>query len=273
MPVMDFFEKFASEFKPSKPKLIMEPPVNSLNRWLCTPKYDGQRLIAVRNGGEWRGFSRNMQEKTIPSEILRYLHWPLESRHHMIANPSMNSPDLLDGELVKEGESYLFYLFYAQYALTGNARDLTATFLLPRPSVPPSDHPIRSLNQTGPERAYEDGLEGVVFYDNSSPGPPKNWLKLKFRHTVDCIVYNKWRKGKTAVSLALIEDGDLVDVGGLSVPEPILDRLQVGDVVEVDFFRLTSNRKLYHASFQRWRTDKDPHECTFDQIPERLIQK
>jgi ATP-dependent DNA ligase len=37
-------------------------------------------------------------------------------------------------------------------------------------------------------------------------------------------------------------------------------------VVEVNFDHITGNRIRHGAKFVRWRTDKDPHECTLEQL-------
>lgn len=42
--------------------------------------------------------------------------------------------------------------------------------------------------------------------------------------------------------------------------------LQPQLVCEVSYDQLTGDRFRHAARFQRWRPDKDPHECTFDQL-------
>jgi ATP-dependent DNA ligase len=37
-------------------------------------------------------------------------------------------------------------------------------------------------------------------------------------------------------------------------------------VAEIAFDHITGNRIRHGAKFQRWRDDKDPHECTIDQL-------
>jgi ATP-dependent DNA ligase len=43
-------------------------------------------------------------------------------------------------------------------------------------------------------------------------------------------------------------------------------RLRPGLVCEVSFDYLQDNRFRHAATFRRWRTDKPPRTCTFDQF-------
>ncbi|MEN8237627.1 MAG: ATP-dependent DNA ligase [Actinomycetota bacterium] len=42
--------------------------------------------------------------------------------------------------------------------------------------------------------------------------------------------------------------------------------VQPGVVVEISYDQLTGNRFRHATRFERWRPDKDPHDCTFDQL-------
>jgi ATP-dependent DNA ligase len=134
------------------------------------------------------------------------------------------------------------------------------------------------------------------------PGERKGMVKVKRVRTIDCVVAG-WRPGKEAgtvgsLILGLYDDGELRIVGHTSgftalQKRELVARLRPyetgergsGDpsrwtvgrelewvalrpelVVEVSFDHASSGRIRHGTKLERWREDKPPRECTFDQL-------
>jgi len=150
------------------------------------------------------------------------------------------------------------------------------------------------------------GAEGAIAKDRTAPyrpGERKGMAKVKRVRTIDAVVVG-WRPGKEGGTVgALIlglygGDGELRVVGhcsGLSAAEKrrlvgFLADYESGErgsadpsrwsagkdlqwvglrpelVVEIDFDHVSAGRIRHGAKLRRWRDDKDPRECTFDQL-------
>lgn len=149
------------------------------------------------------------------------------------------------------------------------------------------------------------GGEGVIAKELDSPyrpGERKGMVKVKRLRTADCVVAG-WRPGKeedTVGSLILgLYDGDQLRVvghtSGLTAKRKRelvaeLAPYETGErgsadpsrwaadrdlewidlrpelVVEITFDHVSANRIRHGAKIVRWREDKDPRECTFDQL-------
>jgi ATP-dependent DNA ligase len=147
--------------------------------------------------------------------------------------------------------------------------------------------------------------EGVIAKELAAPyrpGERKGMVKIKRLRTADCVVVG-WRPGKEegtvgSLILGLYEGDELRVVGHMSgirakqkrelvktlAPYATGDRgsgdpsrwdagrdlewvvLRPELVVEVTFDHVSSNRIRHGAKLLRWREDKDPSECTFDQL-------
>jgi len=147
--------------------------------------------------------------------------------------------------------------------------------------------------------------EGAIAKERTAPyrpGERKGMAKVKRVRTIDAIVAG-WRPGKEpdtvgALILALYDGGTLRVVGhcsGLTAPEKrrlveFLGPYETGErgsadpsrwsagrelewvalrpelVVEIDFDHVSAGRIRHGAKLRRWRDEKDPSECTFDQL-------
>jgi ATP-dependent DNA ligase len=147
--------------------------------------------------------------------------------------------------------------------------------------------------------------EGAIAKQLSSPylpGERKGMAKVKRVRTTDAIVAG-WRPGKEpgtvgALILALYDGSALRVVGhcsGLTAKEKrrlveFLAPYETGErgsaepsrwsagkelewialrpelVVEIDFDHVSAGRIRHGAKLRRWREDKDPRECTYDQL-------
>ena len=147
--------------------------------------------------------------------------------------------------------------------------------------------------------------EGVIAKERSAPylpGRRRGMVKIKRTRTIDAIVVG-WRPGKEertvgALILGLYDDGELRVVGhcsGLTAKDKralvdLFAPFQTGErgsadpsrwsagrdlewvalrpelVVEIDFDHVSAGRIRHGAKLRRWREDKPPRECTFDQL-------
>lgn len=150
-------------------------------------------------------------------------------------------------------------------------------------------------------------IEGVMAKDLSAPyvqGKRKGMAKVKRERTIDCVVMG-WRPGKEegtvgSLILGLYDGGELRTVGHISgfskaakqSMRAMLSPLETGKsgsaepsrwtggrelewvelrpelVIEVGYDHAASGRIRHGARFHRFRDDKAPQDCTFDQLDE-----
>lgn len=161
-----------------------------------------------------------------------------------------------------------------------------------------SDDPARA-------REWLQGAEGAIAKERDAPyrpGERKGMVKIKRVRTIDAVVVG-WRPGKEegtvgALILGLYDGGELRVVGhcsGLSAKEKkrlvgFLGPYESGErgsadpsrwssgkdlewvglrpelVVEIDFDHVSAGRIRHGAKLRRWREDKPPSECTYEQL-------
>jgi ATP-dependent DNA ligase len=149
------------------------------------------------------------------------------------------------------------------------------------------------------------GAEGAIAKERAAPyrpGERRGMFKVKRTRTADAVVAG-WRPGKepdTVGALILgLYDGDALRVvghcSGLTAAEKrrlvgFLAPYETGErgtadpsrwsagrnlewvalrpelVVEIDFDHISAGRIRHGAKLRRWREDKDPRQCTFDQL-------
>ncbi len=165
--------------------------------------------------------------------------------------------------------------------------------------------PMVSTSDPEQAQAWLRDAEGAIAKEREAPylpGQRKGMVKVKRVHTIDAVLLG-WRPGKEprtvgALILGLYDDEQLRTVGhcsGLSASEKreLVDRLapyetgQRGSaepsrwsagrdlewvqlrpelVVEVSFDHVSAGRIRHGARLLRWRQDKDPRDCAFEQL-------
>jgi ATP-dependent DNA ligase len=161
---------------------------------------------------------------------------------------------------------------------------------------------VRTLGEAEPWLATGEGVIAKQCDAPYRPGERKGMVKVKRLRTADCVVVG-WRPGKEegtvgSLILGLHDGGELRVVGhtsGLSAKRKreLVDELaayETGErgsadpsrwaadrdlewvtlrpelVVEVSFDHVAAGRIRHGSKILRWRDDKDPKDCTFDQL-------
>ncbi len=154
-------------------------------------------------------------------------------------------------------------------------------------------------------RPWLQNAEGAIAKERSAPyrpGERKGMVKIKRVRTIDAVVVG-WRPGKHegtvgALILGLYDGENLRVVGhcsGLSASEKkrlvsFFSEYESGErgsadpsrwsaekdlewiglrpelVVEIDFDHVSAGRIRHGSKLRRWREDKDPRSCTYDQL-------
>ncbi len=162
-----------------------------------------------------------------------------------------------------------------------------------------------SVDTPGEAERWLREAEGVIAKERSAPylpGERKGMVKVKRTRTIDAVVAG-WRPGKEertvgALILALYDGDELRVVGHCSgltakVKRELVDFFapyETGErgsadpsrwsadrnlewvalrpelVVEIDFDHVSAGRIRHGAKLKRWREDKNPRECTVDQL-------
>ncbi|MFC9789097.1 ATP-dependent DNA ligase [Rhodococcus sp. NPDC127528] len=150
------------------------------------------------------------------------------------------------------------------------------------------------------------GLDGVVAKKLAGPYLPnkREMIKVKHSRTADCVVIgyrpHKSQLGIGSMLLGLYDGDDMHFIGGASAftatrrveLQAILDPLRLGEdvvhdgeasrwsagkdrqwvplrpelVIEVAYDQMEGDRLRHAARFLRWRPDRDPRSCTYEQL-------
>lgn len=220
------------------------------------PKLDGRRCIFDLD--RQLGFGRNGQRMALPGRIFATLL-------------GLNLPAFADGELV-DGVFHVFDLIpKATTMVFGERMKALGAFgrMLDVPEVRVVDVVGRDEAPAFVERMRDEKAEGVVIRRLDSVYEPglrsRKDFKARFFSTVDCIVAAIGDSPRNA-TLAVFDGDHLIEVGRVGRLSGDGPKLKVGDVVEVKVAAVTKGRRLYHPTLPRLRTDKDPWECTSEQL-------
>jgi ATP-dependent DNA ligase len=164
---------------------------------------------------------------------------------------------------------------------------------------------MQTVASAGEAQPWLDHAEGAIAKERSAPyrpGERKGMVKVKRVRTIDAVLVG-WRPGKEpetvgALILGLYDGPELRVVGhcsGLTAAEKrrlvgFLAPYESGErgtadpsrwsagkdlewialrpelVVEIDFDHVSAGRIRHGAKLRRWREDKPPRECTYEQL-------
>lgn len=231
--------------------------------WAIEQKLDGHRLLLQGTGTGVKPLNRNGQ--------------PYAAKNLPLALGGMILPDglIIDGELLDLGSLDLWAFDIRSTDGSVDAMSLDVRRDLLARVIDSLSLPVHLLPQaTGAadkqrlvEQAIAHNAEGVVckhIPTGYTEGRSSAWRKVKFVKSLDAVVTAVRADGKDAVTVALFDNGQLVEVGKASLigREPV----NVGDVIEVKYLYATDERRLYQPVMVRRRTDKKAVECGIDQL-------
>lgn len=236
--------------------------------WCLQPKYDGKRVMIMREGKTVTGINRKGLTIGLPEAMIK--------QALRLETPSF----VVDGECI----GWYFYAFdilslgdidYRKEAtpyktrLTSLARewfDPDASDLLKM--VPTfQGYDIKSKIY---KSLKDNKAEGVVFknlHAPSVPGRPSscgNQVKYKFYATASFVVENH-TKGKHSVGLKLLDGKKWTSVGKVTIAQA-LALPKVGSVIEVRYLYAYRGGAVYQPIFEGVRDDIDTNECVMSQL-------
>ena len=241
------------------------------DEWAVEQKMNGMRVVFVIKDSTAKAFNRRGEgfRQHIPREVYDELSDPNVFQDNQVW--------VFDGEILED----TYAVFDLLSTPNGDAMDLPlrlrrdmlqAIFEEWDPEhVVLVPHARDTRTKTALLNAVERmGGEGVMFkhLDNAyEPGTRSTaMLKHKLWASADVIVTGPHPEGKRSVQIAAFEGLELVGLGSVSVADRWLQRLEVGDVIEVKYLYRGAQGHLYQSSLLRERRDKNPYECTLDQL-------
>jgi ATP-dependent DNA ligase len=173
-------------------------------------KFDGIRLLAYKQGGDVRLFSRNRLPQALPAIAAAIARLPVQEI-------------ILDGEVTWGPGAYHVFdvLWIDGRAVTGLPLEDRRAILDGLPLAPPLAR-VETLNDPAPwERACREGWEGVIAKRRGSPYEhrrSKHWLKMKCEEKRELLVGGftdpqGTRVGLGALLVGYMQEQDLVFAG------------------------------------------------------------
>jgi bifunctional non-homologous end joining protein LigD len=258
--------------------------------WIFERKFDGIRLLAFKQGGDVRLFSRNRLPHHYPAVIAAIADLP---PHDLI----------LDGEMTWRGEENVAYHVFDIMWLDGQdvmslPTDRRRALLGELPLRSPLER-VAALDEAKPwERACREGWEGVIAKRRDAPYEHRrspHWLKMKCEAAQELVVggFTDPQGGRVGLGALLVgyyEADDFVFAGKVGTGfdtklllelRARLDALEIEKspftkakglprlrahwvrpevVVQVAFIEWTVHGKLRHSRLLGIRTDKAPRE-------------
>lgn len=243
------------------------------SRWSASIKMDGHRLVVVVEPGRVQFLSRTSKPLPVAQRIVDAFNLALPA----------DSRWVFDGEYMPKDEH--FYVFDIPEIRTAgtvlidkhtefSVRHEALTHTIP---VLGSQHvstiPLWTTTidkRAAAEHIREAGGEGLVFKRNDSKYQfgrrSPLWLKVKFVKDVDCVVVGANRDGKKNWVLAVNDGAAWHEIGEVSGLTGDADQIEIGSVVTVQCLYASEDNRLVQPVTPRLRHDKDPLECTLDQL-------
>lgn len=248
-------------------KDLERPPEELLKHpaWGISQKLDGKRILVLTDAKEFKVFNR--KGKLIPNPF------NIETTHDLWR---IGAGYLLDGECI-DGDYYVFDapVGVTDELLTGYADRYDGLKNLIEILEPQRIRIIPYVLSISDKISFYNRLklgnvEGVMFRHVANQYRfgyrSDTLLKDKFWKSLDAIIFNINRHGKGAVSLALLENGNPIDIGACAVPSWAASGMRVGTVCEIKYLYASDGRRLYQPILIRIRDDKTPDECDISQL-------
>ena len=146
---------------------------------------------------------------------------------------------------------------------------------------PLNTFPIEEWSEIWQDYVEERGYEGLVFKNSSSLYNDKNaWCRMKAVVEMDYVCHGfrpadkgTRYEGQVGAVIGTLSDKEIyVTCGGLTDTQRKLftekPESQIGKVFTAKGNGWYPSGRIRHPMFKMWRYDKNPEDCTYDQIPE-----
>lgn len=162
--------------------------------WIFERKYDGIRLLAFKNGGDVRLYSRNHLAQQIPAVADAIRALPVE---HLILDGEITwDPSTRDEQDARSGQVargyHLFDILWHHDRSVTNLPLVERQALLRALLLRPPLHRVQAIDGPAPwDRACAEGWEGVIAKRRDSPYEhrrSKLWLKMKCEAQAELVV-------------------------------------------------------------------------------------
>lgn len=219
-------------------------------------KHDGERVLVEKTGTTVVGINRRGLTRPLPEPLVA-------------AVAKIHGDVVLDGELV--GTSY--YVFDVVAAgpygeRLGKATDAAQQAGAPVKIVATARGTAAKTELLATVTAR--GGEGVVFKDWNAPRTPGRpasggpQLKHKLTQSATCIVLGA-KAGKRSIELGLLEDGQVRNVGAVTIPVSH-DVPEKDSLVEVRYLYAHRGGALFQPTYLGERNDLDVEDCRMEQL-------
>jgi len=248
-------------------------------------KMDGIFGCMKVSHGQWAIYSRTgkmkddgvLEDKTLDAVLLGEFMFGSHWGHKMNKNRNfyifdcieMNGIDLTDMTLA----SRLTFATEMFHRLTGELKFLRRL----------ETYKTHEWKRLWDEYVQEYGYEGLVFKDSASKYHDKNaWARMKAIVEMDYICTGfrdadegtKYEGMVGSVLGTLIDKEVFVTCGGITEMQRELftrmPEMYIGQVFTAKGNNWYPSGAIRHPQFQRWRDDKRPEDCTYEQIPEGI---
>lgn len=238
--------------------------------WVVQEKKNGHRLLTQFDRTSIHGFARNGNRVDIPVRVMNALA-PLGRSETAV---------FLDGELITTNGIARYHIFDViigdslPYGERWNALASIADSL--------GWHDPEGVIQIVPtmaetmakvhfvQRLIRSAAEGIIAREVNARYEPgarsKHCCKYKLLKTVDALVIDVGRGGRDNLVLGLYDGDRLIEIGAVSAQTGDGPLVNKGDVVEITYLTVSPDRRLIQPVTPRLRKDKDPAECTVDQL-------
>jgi DNA ligase-1 len=196
--------------EPMLAKLAYPDRINPHNSWIIEPKYDGERIIAVRSGEDMALWTRrNIQATHKFPEILEALNRDLSSENW-----------ILDGEMTVSGgfRQLLNRNVEDRFKISLLAKKIPATYnifdIIQYNGIDLKNKPLYERKEVLMKSVHEDdNIKIVPFQELKNPGEQfQEYLKNGFEGAVIKNLYSNYEPGKRSDQWLKIKKGDTVDV-------------------------------------------------------------
>jgi len=248
-------------------------------------KMDGIFGCMKVSNGQWAIYSRTgkmkddgvLEDRTLDAVLLGEFMFGSHWGHKMDKNRNfyifdcieMNGIDIRDMTL----ESRLTFAGEMFHRLTGELKFLRRL----------ETYKTHEWKRLWDEYILEYGYEGLVFKDSGSKYTDKKaWARMKAVVEMDyiCTGFRDADEGTKYEGMVGSVVGTLVDkevfitCGGLSETQrhmfTKMPEMYIGQVFTAKGNNWYPSGAIRHPMFQRWRDDKEPEECSYNQIPEGI---